>query len=227
MTPVAEAPQITTDKRMPAAARTDLLAGHLGDRRNSLDLLRLFAASLSLSSDTPYAIVGRGTEPMVAWNGAIFSGGFALYIFFFLSGMLVTNSFRLKPDIVQWYTARALRIFPALCLCMVLTVFVLGPIATTLSTWLLSGKPATPGTISRVTCCCCGPDTSCPGCLEVRPSMARCGRSIWRRQALSVLRRVAFAIQGTAQGMADNGDRRSRHRRNSEATMGLRLRRER
>jgi peptidoglycan/LPS O-acetylase OafA/YrhL len=133
MTPVAEAPQITTDKRMPAAARTDLLAGHLGDRRNSLDLLRLFAASLVIFGHS-YAIVGRGTEPMVAWNGAIFSGGFALYIFFFLSGMLVTNSFRLKPDIVQWYTARALRIFPALCVCMVLTVFVLGPIATTLST---------------------------------------------------------------------------------------------
>lgn len=132
MTPTAEAPPIAADKKMPAVAGTDLLAAHLGDRRNSLDLLRLFAASLVIFGHS-YAIVGRGTEPMLAWNGYIFSGGFALYIFFFLSGMLVTNSFRLKPDIVQWYTARALRIFPALWLCMVLTVFVLGPVATTLS----------------------------------------------------------------------------------------------
>ena len=117
---------------MPAAAQPTFWPPIWGTAGNSLDLLRLFAASLVIFGHS-YAIVGRGNEPMLAWNGNLYSGGFALYIFFFLSGMLVTNSFRLKPDIVQWYTARALRVFPALFLCLVLTVYVLGPIATRLS----------------------------------------------------------------------------------------------
>lgn len=69
---------------------------------------------------------------MAAWNGSIYSGLFALHVFFFISGLLVTNSFLNKPDLVSWLVSRALRILPALFVCLVLIVFVLGSALTTL-----------------------------------------------------------------------------------------------
>ena len=79
-----------------------------------------------------YAVVGTGVDPMVAWNGSVYSGLFALHVFFFISGLLVTNSFLHQPDIIRWLVSRALRILPALFVCLVLSAFVLGPLITTL-----------------------------------------------------------------------------------------------
>jgi peptidoglycan/LPS O-acetylase OafA/YrhL len=110
---------------------TKLLASGLGTRNNGLDLLRLFAACLVILGHS-YAIVGSGIDPMLRWNGVEFSGGFALHIFFFLSGLLVTYSYLSKPDIVHWMGARVLRIFPGLFCCLVLTALVVGPLASSL-----------------------------------------------------------------------------------------------
>lgn len=112
--------------------RTRLLSDHLGTRNNALDLLRLFAACLVILGHS-FGIVGRGADPMARWNGVEFSGGFALHIFFFLSGLLVTYSFLTKPDIVHWLGSRVLRIFPALFCCLVLTALIYAPLTSTLS----------------------------------------------------------------------------------------------
>jgi peptidoglycan/LPS O-acetylase OafA/YrhL len=111
--------------------RTKLLVSSLGTRNNGLDLLRLFAACLVILGHS-YAIVGTGMDPMLRWNGVEFSGGFALHVFFFLSGLLVTHSFLSNPDIVRWLASRVLRIFPALFCCLALTALVFGPFASTL-----------------------------------------------------------------------------------------------
>jgi peptidoglycan/LPS O-acetylase OafA/YrhL len=110
---------------------TRLLVSGLGTRNNGLDLLRLFAACLVILGHS-YAIVGSGVDPMLRWNGVEFSGGFALHIFFFLSGLLVTYSYRSKPDIVHWLGSRVLRIFPGLFCCLVLTALVVGPLGSRL-----------------------------------------------------------------------------------------------
>jgi peptidoglycan/LPS O-acetylase OafA/YrhL len=120
-----------TSYRKPSATGADLLVEHLGNRHNSLDLLRLLAASLVILGHS-YAIVGSGVDPMAAWNGVTFSGGFALYIFFFLSGLLVTYSFLNRPDPGHWFASRVLRIVPGLCVCLLLTTFVLGSLSSTL-----------------------------------------------------------------------------------------------
>jgi peptidoglycan/LPS O-acetylase OafA/YrhL len=110
----------------------NLLAAHIiGRRENSLDLIRLISASLVILGHAS-AIVGSGSDPMARWNGSVYSGLFALHIFFFISGLLVTNSFLHKPDIVRWLFSRVLRIIPALCVCLILTVFVIGSLSTTL-----------------------------------------------------------------------------------------------
>lgn len=112
--------------------RTRLLSSSLGTRNHALDLIRLVAACLVIFGHS-FAIVGRGSDPMARWNGVEFSGGFALHIFFFLSGLLVTYSFLSKPDIVHWFGSRVLRIFPALFCCLVLTALIYGPFVSTLS----------------------------------------------------------------------------------------------
>src|SRR5215469_10337024 len=75
-----------------APQRTRLLSASLGTRNNGLDLIRLVAACLVIFGHS-FAIVGRGADPIARWNGVEFSGGFALHIFFLLSGLLVTYSF--------------------------------------------------------------------------------------------------------------------------------------
>ena len=109
----------------------NLLAAHIGRRENSLDLIRLISAALVILGHS-YAVVGVGVDPMARWNGYVYSGLFALHVFFFISGLLVTNSFLHRPDILRWLFSRILRIFPALCVCLILTVFVLGSLTTTL-----------------------------------------------------------------------------------------------
>jgi peptidoglycan/LPS O-acetylase OafA/YrhL len=107
------------------------LDSYLGSRKNNLDLLRLIAASLVIFGHS-YHVVGKGIEPFLAWNGRYFIGGFALYIFFFASGLLVTNSFLKNPDILHWVVSRVLRIIPALAVCLILSILLLGGLTTIL-----------------------------------------------------------------------------------------------
>ncbi len=72
----------------PTPTDKNLLAAHIGSRRNSLDLIRLISASLVIIGHS-YAIVGWGTDPMARWNGSVYTGLFALHVFFFISGLLV------------------------------------------------------------------------------------------------------------------------------------------
>lgn len=112
--------------QIPTSHRLD---AYLGSRKNNLDLLRLIAASLVIFGHS-YHVVGKGIEPFLAWNGRYFIGGFALYIFFFASGLLVTNSFMKNPDILHWVVSRVLRIVPAMAVCLVLSVLLLGGLTT-------------------------------------------------------------------------------------------------
>jgi len=52
-------------------------------------------------------------------------------MFFTISGFLVLASFDRSRDLVKFAKARALRIYPALIVCVLLMVFVVGPLATT------------------------------------------------------------------------------------------------
>jgi len=60
-------------------------------------------------------------------------GSLGVYIFFTISGYLVTASWDHDRSLLRFLTRRALRIFPALIICTALTVFIAGPLLTTLS----------------------------------------------------------------------------------------------
>ncbi len=115
-----------------ALPSTTTLAHHLSGRDNNLNLLRMVAASMVLVSHS-YAISqgSAAAEPWRATFGAT-PGSIAVEIFFLISGMLLTWSLVSRRSIGAFVQARALRIYPGLIVAMLLTVFVLGPVMTTL-----------------------------------------------------------------------------------------------
>lgn len=90
--------------------------------RNCFDLMRHVAA-LSVLFSHHFAISGR-LEPGV---GGLFSvGGFAVVVFFSISGYLVSKSYCRCNDFLDFLSRRSLRIFPAYIACCFLMIYLLG-----------------------------------------------------------------------------------------------------
>jgi peptidoglycan/LPS O-acetylase OafA/YrhL len=96
--------------------------------KNSLDLLRLVAATFVLYSHQ-YALLGLPEPSFFGWTSF---GGAGVAIFFFLSGVLVWTSWERDPDLKRFFVRRSLRIFPALGVVVLCSVFLLGPVLSTL-----------------------------------------------------------------------------------------------
>ena len=97
---------------------------------NHFNAIRLFAAWLVIYGHA-WAITGTpGGDLLARATGFKFAGAIAVDMFFVISGFLIAAS--LQRNTVRGYLAsRALRIVPALVVCVVLTVLVLGPLVTT------------------------------------------------------------------------------------------------
>ena len=100
-------------------------------RDNNFNLFRLLAAWAVLVSHS-FAIVNGdpGTEPLVRWLG-VTPASLAVDAFFFTSGFLVTNSLVANSKVglqglLRFAFARIFRIYPALIVMVVLTIFILG-----------------------------------------------------------------------------------------------------
>lgn len=106
---------------------------------NSFDLLRLIAACLVLFSHQ-HVLLGYSEPAFFGWTTF---GGTGVSIFFFLSGALVWSSWSRDPDLFRFFFRRALRIFPALWVAVLLTVLVFGPLLSTLSVTDYFGSNAT------------------------------------------------------------------------------------
>jgi peptidoglycan/LPS O-acetylase OafA/YrhL len=99
------------------------------EAKNSLDLLRLLAASLVLYSHQ-HVLLDLPDPSFLGWNSF---GGAGVSIFFFLSGFLVWSSWARDSNLRRFFQRRALRIFPALWVLVVGTVFCFGPMLSNLS----------------------------------------------------------------------------------------------
>ena len=98
-------------------------------RTNNFDGIRIIAASMVIIGHA-YALTGKPPAPVI-WQNVIH--GFALEIFFSISGYLILKSFFYDPNFGRFLAKRALRIFPALIALVIVTTFVLGPLVTTAS----------------------------------------------------------------------------------------------
>lgn len=97
-------------------------------KENNLNLLRLIAAlGVLISHSFPLSTGSGASEPFRESLGMTI-GTLSVFVFFFISGMLVTSSAFTRGSIVDFARSRVLRIYPALLVMLSLTVFVLGPL---------------------------------------------------------------------------------------------------
>lgn len=92
-----------------------------GHRENNFDSLRIIAA---------LAVIYGHAHPLTATPDVMVMGssvqGMAVKVFFAISGYLVARSWVFDPNFGRYITKRALRIFPALALVLLFSVFVVG-----------------------------------------------------------------------------------------------------
>ena len=102
---------------------------------NNFNLLRLIGACCVIFSHSFYITGNDAIEPINAiTHGAIEASAIGLVIFFFISGYFVTKSAHLSRSIQNFIKKRVFRIYPALIVCVLLSVFVVGALFTELST---------------------------------------------------------------------------------------------
>jgi peptidoglycan/LPS O-acetylase OafA/YrhL len=105
-----------------------------GDRRNNFDALRLAAAAAVVFSHS--FLIAEGSQDhewliRLTGNQSIL-GLVGVFVFFAISGFLVTQSFEETGDAWRFLAKRALRIFPGLLVATLLSAFALAPLVTTL-----------------------------------------------------------------------------------------------
>jgi peptidoglycan/LPS O-acetylase OafA/YrhL len=101
---------------------------------NNFDLIRLLAAlSVIFGHSFDLFLTNGYDEPVRNILIDDYSGSLAVYIFFFLSGIFITASFASSKTFIRFWLMRVFRIWPALILCIFITVFIVGPIFTPLS----------------------------------------------------------------------------------------------
>jgi peptidoglycan/LPS O-acetylase OafA/YrhL len=116
--------------------RSKTLAGYMASRSphaNNFDFIRLAAASMVLVSHA-FHLTGDGqSEPLQRLaNDRLSLGSLGVAVFFFVSGLLVSESFDRSETISVFARKRALRIMPALAAIVLLSAFCLGPVVTQL-----------------------------------------------------------------------------------------------
>lgn len=104
----------------------------IDSKNNNFNLIRMIAATAVIFSHSFALALGEnGFEPIYNLLGMSL-GGIAVNVFFITSGLLVTRSLCFKINLRQFVIARALRIYPALIV-SVLVCLIVGTIISTLS----------------------------------------------------------------------------------------------
>jgi len=103
-------------------------------RDNNFDALRLVAAGMVIFTHSFFIAEGSEThEPLVRLSGNQAQlGHVGVFMFFVISGFLVTESYESTGEPLRFLAKRALRIFPGLFAALLVAAFVVGPIVTTL-----------------------------------------------------------------------------------------------
>ncbi|HSN18865.1 MAG TPA: acyltransferase [Gammaproteobacteria bacterium] len=109
------------------------IASYADAPQNNYLLLRLVAALLVIYGHS-YAIahIPRQFDLIQRNLHFTYSGAVGVDIFFVISGFLVTGSYLNRRDWADFMKSRCLRIFPGLMVCMLATVFLLGPVVTSM-----------------------------------------------------------------------------------------------
>ena len=103
------------------------------ERRNNFDALRLVAATSVVFSHAFLLSQGReDNEPLKWLTGQTILGVVGVFVFFVISGFLVTQSCETTGSPLRFAAKRALRIYPGYLVCILLCTVALGPLVSTL-----------------------------------------------------------------------------------------------
>lgn len=97
---------------------------------NNLNAIRLVAALLVI---VDHAFPLEGVEHFLAPRLGFTIGKLCVATFFFISGILITQSWMNDPNLGRFIAKRVLRIFPGLIIAIAVCTFVVGPLFTTLN----------------------------------------------------------------------------------------------
>ena len=159
-------------------ARELTLSDILHPDRNSFGVVRLVMAVAVLVSHSYFFAAGTSTaEPLHDITGHSL-GEHSVQVFFFLSGILVMQSFIKSGSLIDFATARALRIFPGLSVCVLLTALVIGPIVSNADAWTYFTSSALPGYIVKTLLLITG-SAPLPGMFTDVPAAGLVNMSLW------------------------------------------------
>ncbi|MCZ7866292.1 acyltransferase [Agrobacterium salinitolerans] len=111
------------------------LATHGNDDSNNFTLIRVLAA-LAVVYGHCFALAKSCegcVDPVLTITKWRYSGDIALFIFFFISGFLITASLHKNRSFVKFFGARFKRIFPGLLVFILFVTFIIGPFYTSIS----------------------------------------------------------------------------------------------
>jgi peptidoglycan/LPS O-acetylase OafA/YrhL len=112
------------------------------ERHNNFDALRLVAAASVIFSHAFLLSQGREDNEPLKWvTGQTILGVVGVFVFFVISGFLVTQSYETTGSPGRFAAKRALRIYPGYLVCILLCTVALGPLVTNLPlrTYVASG----------------------------------------------------------------------------------------
>jgi peptidoglycan/LPS O-acetylase OafA/YrhL len=105
-----------------------IAAPFIPSRNNAVGALRLLLASLVIFTHA-HLLGGFTPEWLIGWSrGTISAGTVGVQGFFVLSGWLLAASWRRQPTLGRFLWARALRLAPALWLCLLVTALLFTPL---------------------------------------------------------------------------------------------------
>ena len=167
--------------RIPIVSLNPRLGSLAGGRRNNFDFLRFVAAILVIFGHSYAIAIGSlADEPLWRFSGQQFhSGILAVRIFFIISGFLIAASYDRVGQVAVFARNRALRIFPGLVAAVVVTMLVIGPLATTLPLSAYFRDPQTYAYLKTLTLRLHGANDLLPGVFKGNPLAGSVNGSLW------------------------------------------------
>ncbi|WP_095055805.1 acyltransferase [Pseudomonas sp. Irchel s3b2] len=125
------------------------LSAILKRENNNLDVFRILAAIMVIYGHAYALLPNNGQSDFIGRMLEYdYSGSLAVKIFFFLSGLVVTNSLISKGNAYEFVISRLFRIWPALITTIIICTVIIGPI---LSTKTIEEYFSDPSTASYIT----------------------------------------------------------------------------
>jgi peptidoglycan/LPS O-acetylase OafA/YrhL len=154
-------------------------ADYSSGRDNNFNALRLVAATMVLVSHSYALSTGhREVEPLRSLLGLTL-GEIAVDVFFVASGFLVAGSLLVRQDLVEFFAARALRIFPGLWTALTVTVLVVGLWFTRMDLVSFFQNPETWRHWAKNALLFKGISYELPGAFETAPFAGAVNGSLW------------------------------------------------